>query len=34
MYESDDGDGDTAQEAHSWSEHEERDEYETRMQEM
>ena len=36
-YESVDGDGytgDTAQEAHSWSEHEERDEYETRMQEM
>ena len=34
VYESVDGDGDTAQEALSWSEHEERDEYETRVQEM
>ena len=33
-YESVDGDGDTAQEAHSWSEHEERDVHEVRVQEM
>ena len=32
--ESVDGDGDTAQEAHSWPEHEERDGYEVRMQDM
>ena len=34
MCESVDGDGDTAREAHSWSEHEERHGYEVRMQEM
>ena len=33
-YESVDGDGDTAQDAHSWSDREERDGYEVRMQEM
>ena len=33
-YESVDGDGDTAQDAHSWSDREERDGYGVRMQEM
>ena len=33
-YESVDGDGDTAQDPHSWSDLEERDGYEVRMQEM
>ena len=33
-YESVDGDGDTAQEAHSWSDREERDGYELRAQDM
>ena len=33
-YESYDGNGDTAQDAHSWSDHGERDGYEVKMQEM
>ena len=33
-YESIDGDGDTAQDTHSWSDHEERDGLEVRMQKM